>query len=207
MNKITTAVIVLLIFAASVFAAGGAFEPATATERTIEPRTVATRVNKTDTAPEAATEPPECDSDQEELHTPEQAAAPPYTEETVIMCAKVMWAEARGIQSKAEQAAVVWCILNRYDAGIYGDTIEAVITAPYQFAYSAENPATAELKELAEDVLQRWWAEKTGETNVGRTLPAGYFFFEGDGAHNHYRTTYEKTGKTWDWSYTDPYKA
>ena len=28
--------------------------------------------------------------------------------------------------------------------------------------------------------------------------------FEGDGAHNHYRATYEKTGETWDWSYTDP---
>lgn len=84
---------------------------------------------------------------------------------------------------------------------------EEVITAPHQFAYSEESPATAELIELADDVLQRWWAEKTGETNVGRTLPEDYFFFEGDGAHNHYRTTYEKTGETWDWSYTDPYNA
>lgn len=123
------------------------------------------------------------------------------------MCAKVVWAEARGIQSKAEQAAVIWCILNRYDAGIYGSSIEEVITAPHQFAYSEESPATAELIELADDVLQRLWAEKTGETNVGRTLPEDYFFFEGDGAHNHYRTTYEKTGETWDWSYTDPYNA
>ena len=98
-------------------------------------------------------------------------------------------------------------ILNRYDAGIYGSSIEEVITAPHQFAYSEESPATAELIELADDVLQRWWAEKTGETNVGRTLPEDYFFFEGDGAHNHYRTTYEKTGETWDWSYTDPYNA
>jgi hypothetical protein len=206
MNRFTTAAIFLLILAASVFAAGGALKPVTATEKGIETRTV-TRAYQTDAAPEAATEPPESDSDQEELHTPEQAAAPPYTEETVTMCAKVVWAEARGIQSKAEQAAVIWCILNRYDAGIYGSSIEEVITAPHQFAYSEESPATAELIELADDVLQRWLAEKTGETNVGRTLPEDYFFFEGDGAHNHYRTTYEKTGETWDWSYTDPYNA
>lgn len=187
MNRFTTAAIFLLILAASVFAAGGALKPVTATEKGIETRTV-TRAYQTDA-------------------TPEQAAAPPYTEETVTMCAKVVWAEARGIQSKAEQAAVIWCILNRYDAGIYGSSIEEVITAPHQFAYSEESPATAELIELADDVLQRWWAEKTGETNVGRTLPEDYFFFEGDGAHNHYRTTYEKTGETWDWSYTDPYNA
>lgn len=112
MNRFTTAAIFLLILAASVFAAGGALKPVTATEKGIETRTV-TRAYQTDAAPEAATEPPESDSDQEELHTPEQAAAPPYTEETVTMCAKVVWAEARGIQSKAEQAAVIWCILNR----------------------------------------------------------------------------------------------
>ena len=64
------------------------------------------------------------------IHTPEQAAAPPYTEETVTMCAKVVWAEARGVQSKAEQAAVIWCILNRYDAGIYGSSIEISIHVP-----------------------------------------------------------------------------
>lgn len=104
MNRFTTAAIFLLILAASVFAAGGALKPVTATEKGIETRTV-TRAYQTDAAPEAATEPPESDSDQEELHTPEQAAAPPYTEETVTMFAKVVWAEARGIQSKAEQAA------------------------------------------------------------------------------------------------------
>ena len=185
MNRFTTAAIFLLILAASVFAAGGALKPVTATEKGIETRTV-TRAYQTDAAPEAATEPPESDSDQEELHTPEQAAAPPYTEETVTMCAKVVWAEARGIQSKAEQAAVIWCILNRYDAGIYGSSIEEVITAPHQFAYSEESPATAELIELADDVLQRWWAEKTGETN-GRSsqgLPLRTFVVSTDITEN-----------------------
>lgn len=206
MNRFTTAAIFLLILAASVFAAGGALKPVTATEKGIETRTVTKGLpdrRRAGGGDRAARE------RQRPRRTPHAGAgrSAPYTEETVTMCAKVVWAEARGIQSKAEQAAVIWCILNRYDAGIYGSSIEEVITAPHQFAYSEESPATAELIELADDVLQRWWAEKTGETNVGRTLPEDYFFFEGDGAHNHYRTTYEKTGETWDWSYTDPYNA
>ena len=55
MNRFTTAAIFLLILAASVFAAGGALKPVTATEKGIETRTV-TRAYQTDAAPEAATE-------------------------------------------------------------------------------------------------------------------------------------------------------
>ncbi|OPZ65920.1 MAG: hypothetical protein BWY85_00279 [Firmicutes bacterium ADurb.Bin506] len=137
--------------------------------------------------------------------TPEQTPAPPYGEAEVELIAKVIWAEARGIKSDAEKAAVAWCILNRYDAGTYGQTIIDVITAPHQFAYREGNPATDELKALAADVLGRWWAEKNGQPNAGRTLPAEYYFFEGDGAHNHYRQQYAHTGETWDWSLPDPY--
>ena len=52
-----------------------------------------------------------------------------------------------------------------------------------------------------------WGAEKAGEEDVGRTLPADYLFFEGDGAENHFRKEYEKTGETWDWSLPDPYEG
>lgn len=137
--------------------------------------------------------------------TAEPTPAPPYGDAEVELIAKVIWAEARGLKSDAEKAAVAWCILNRYDAGTYGSSIAAVITAPYQFAYRESSPATDELKALAADVLERWWAEKNGESDVGRTLPAGYFFFDGDGAHNHFRQQYEYTGGTWDWSLPDPY--
>ena len=117
-----------------------------------------------------------------------------------------MWAEARGVESRAEQAAVVWCILNRVDAGTWGDTISQVVTYPSQFAWDPASPVEAEFVELAEDVCRRWAAEKAGASDVGRTLPAGYLYFEGDGERNHFRTEWEKDqGRTWDWSLPDPY--
>lgn len=130
----------------------------------------------------------------------------PYSETDIEIIAKIVWAEARGVQTTAEKAAVVWCILNRYDAGTYGDSIEAVATAPGQFAYRKSSPAEPELKELALDVLERWQAEKDGESDAGRTLPADYLFFDGDGVANHFRQHYERTGGTWDWSLPSPYE-
>ena len=46
-----------------------------------------------------------------------------WTEAELELIAQTVWAEARGVESRAEQAAVVWCILNRVDAGTWGDTI------------------------------------------------------------------------------------
>ena len=110
------------------------------------------------------------------------------------------------MESRAEQAAVVWCILNRVDAGTWGDTISQVVTYPSQFAWDPASPVEAEFVELAEDVCRRWAAEKAGASDVGRTLPAGYLYFEGDGERNHFRTEWEKDwGRTWDWSLPDPY--
>lgn len=130
---------------------------------------------------------------------------PLWTQQEIEMLAKTIWAEARGVPSTARQAAVVWCVLNRLDAGGYGDTIAEVVSAPYQFAYSPDNPLSGEYIVLAEDVLLRWGAEKAGVEDVGRTLPADYLFFEGDGYENHFRKEYGKTGETWDWSLPDPY--
>lgn len=131
----------------------------------------------------------------------------PWTYQEIEMLAKTVWAEARGVKSTAQQAAVVWCVLNRVDAGGYGETIAEVVSAPYQFAYDPASPVTGEFLILAEDVLLRWGAEKAGEEDVGRTLPADYLFFEGDGVENHFRKEYEKNGETWDWSLPDPYEG
>ena len=69
------------------------------------------------------------------------------------LIAKCVWGEARGC-STTEQAAVMWCILNRVDAG-YG-TVTEVITAPYQFTgYRSSNPIDEEIYNLAVDVLTR----------------------------------------------------
>lgn len=129
----------------------------------------------------------------------------PWTYEEVEMLAKTIWAEARGVPSTARQAAVAWCALNRLDAGGHGDTLAEVLSKPYQFAYDPASPVTDEFLTLADDVLCRWYLEKTGAQDVGRTLPEDYLFFEGDGLENHFRKEYEKTGDTWDWSLPDPY--
>ena len=69
-----------------------------------------------------------------------------------------------------------------------------------------DNPIDDEIKALCEDVLTRWYAEKAGETDVGRVLPSDYMWFTGDGEHNYFRNAYEG-GKTWDWSLQSPYKS
>ena len=137
--------------------------------------------------------------------TSPEVPALPWTYEEVEMLAKTIWAEARGVPSTARQAAVAWCALNRLDAGGYGDTLAEVLSKPYQFAYDPASPVTDEFLTLADDVLCRWYLEKTGAQDVGRTLPEDYLFFEGDGLENRFRKEYEKTGETWDWSLPDPY--
>ena len=132
-------------------------------------------------------------------------AAGTYTGEDVELIAKTVWREAGGIPSMAEKAAVVWCILNRVDDDRWGDSIAEVVTAPHQFAYDAGAPVTDELRQLAEDVLERWRREKKGETDVGRVLPAEYVFFDGDGSHNHFRREDEHTGEYWGFEGENPY--
>lgn len=126
------------------------------------------------------------------------------TERDIVLCAKLLWGEARGVKSKAEQAAVIWCVLNRLDAG-YASTIEEVITAKGQFTgYKKSNPVTEELYELAKDVLTRYYLEKEGVHDVGRTLPSDYLWFTGYKGRNRFRNKY-RGGKYWDWSLDDPY--
>ena len=122
--------------------------------------------------------------------------------------AKTIYGEARGC-STTEQAAVVWCVLNRVDdgSGLWPDDIIGVVTQEYQFAgYSPEHPVLPELYDLALDVLERWQREKAGEDDVGRVLPADYCYFHGDGKHNYFRQEYEG-GPAWDWGLETPYEG
>jgi|AGTN01.1.fsa_nt_gi hypothetical protein len=125
-------------------------------------------------------------------------------EADVDMLAKLIWAEARGINSKAEQAAVIWCALNRVDAGFADSTISSVVRARSQFAYSSGSPIKKELRSLAQDVVIRWLLEKRGIGEVGRVLPSDYLYFAGHDGHNWFRKSY-RGGKYWDWSLPDPY--
>ena len=143
-----------------------------------------------------------------EVVTPEpepEVTPQPWTDEEAVLLAKMLWGEARGVSSDTEKAACVWCALNRVDQG-YGD-ITAVVTTPYQFVgYREGNPIDDELITLCIDVLTRWYAEKDGQTEVGRVLPSEYLFFSGDGERNQFRNAY-RGGDRWDWSLPSPYES
>ena len=118
------------------------------------------------------------------------------------MLARLVYSEARGVDSEMEQAAVIWCVLNRVDAG-YG-TIKGVITARHQFAYSSRITVTDEFRALAQDVVTRWLLEQRGIENVGRVLPSDYLWFSGRNGHNWFRNAYRR-GDYWDWDCENPY--
>lgn len=121
----------------------------------------------------------------------------------VELIGRTIWGEAGGVKSKAERAAVAWCILNRVDER--GQTIEQVVTEPQQFiGYRTWGECPQEHLDLAADVLMRWHAEKKGAENVGRTLPTGYQFFVGDGERNHFTQEW-RSHDYWDWSLRNPY--
>jgi len=119
-----------------------------------------------------------------------------YTEADAQALAKMAWGECRGVKtltingkaisSKCQQAAAMWCALNRYDAGGY-ESIAAVVAAPSQFVgYDPEHPLDDELLALTFDVLERWQKERHFGGDVGRVLPADYLFFTGDGEYNYF---------------------
>lgn len=132
----------------------------------------------------------------------------PFTDEEITAAAKALWGEARGVDSRMEQAAVVWCFLNRVDAR--GSSLGDVVTAPGQFAYDAAFPtvddAGRDLAELVRDVISRWAREQDGASSVGRVLPAGYLYFGGEGGRNWFRTDYDSFDNVWDWSLPNPYE-
>lgn len=119
--------------------------------------------------------------------------------------AKLIYGEAGIVPSTTEQAAVVWCVLNRVDDPRFPDTVLEVIEAPYQFSgYDPEYPVKEEYALLAADVLTRYRAERDGEENIGRILPAEYCFFTGDGRRNHFTTEWKSTD-CFGWTLESPY--
>ena len=153
--------------------------------------------------------PQNAEEDRPEYHIPAQWPKL-YDDSDAVALAKLVWGEGRGVpaygsvSTKAQQAAIMWTVLNRYDLG-KGDSIIDVITAPNQFVgYNVNHPVEDELLELAYDVLDRWNNERHGETDVGRVLPADYLYFHGDGTYNYFRNEY-KSKAYWDWSLEDIY--
>ena len=128
---------------------------------------------------------------------------PEYDTDVIEALAKMVYGEARGC-STMEQAATVWCVLNRVDNT--GDDILTVLLAKNQFqGYKPSHPIKPELVALVKDVLIRWQIEKKCVGEVGRVLPRDYLWFTGDGKHNYFRNDY-LAGTTWDWSLPNPYE-
>lgn len=141
------------------------------------------------------------------LEFEDQEAIDPM-EASKVALAKMVWGEARGC-STTEQAATIWCVLNRYDSGdrFWADTVEGITTQPCQFyGYDPSNPVDPDILALVEDVLARWMAEKECVGSVGRVLPKEYLYFTGDGVHNYFTTEWQG-GQTWDWSLESPYEG
>lgn len=145
---------------------------------------------------------------QEEWWRCEVRLHPLYTEEEVVMMAKVLWGEAGGVKSVTEQACVAWTVCNHVDEpSLCVRSIKAALITPGRFyGYRSGNPVTEELLWLARDVLERWTMERLGYTGPGRVLPSDYIYFSGDGQHNYFRNAY-RGGVTWDYSLPSPYES
>lgn len=131
-----------------------------------------------------------------------------YTEDEVVMVAKVLQCECGGVSSVTEQACVAWAVCNRVDSDEFeGDTITDIVTARCQFAYRYDTQVDDEIYDLALDVLSRWNAERNGEVSVGRVLPKDYTYFTGDGVHNYFRNAYKGSYSVWDYSLPSPYES
>lgn len=126
-------------------------------------------------------------------------------EEIEALC-KCVWGEARGC-SLEQQAAVVWCVLNRVEDERFPNDIISVLEQPGQFdGYNSDYPVDSQIYVLVVDVFNRWSIEQESLGSVGRVLPKEYMWFAGDGVQNYFRDAYSGDYNIWDWSLESPYK-
>ena len=104
--------------------------------------------------------------------------------------AKVLYGTARN-NSKDDQIAAVWCIINRVESNMYPSTIEGVCAQDAQWmGYSDDNPVLRELYEVAYSQLTIW--------HNGDSRPVGTDFIFMDWTPNSItlRTTFEQNRYT-----------
>lgn len=147
------------------------------------------------------------DNLREEISVPPPSQTPNlFTGGEMEMMAKVLYAEARGVESKMEQAAVVWVILNRLDTGAWGHTIEDVVTYPNAVAYYESTPVNSTMMDIVIGVTTTYSQEKQGLPVGGRVIPKDYLYFTGDGERNHFTREWGSS-EEWDWSLPNPYSS
>lgn len=154
-------------------------------------------------------EPEDEQESQKDEEQPEQQELM-YTEQDVIALAQMAYGEAWITQSDTEMSACMWSALNRLDSNdaFYEGckSVKDVVSQYGQYhGYDQNNPIEERLVWLARDVLNRWQAEKNGETDVGRTLPREFCYFYGDGVRNHFTTEHNGGGFEYGWWLDSPY--
>lgn len=112
--------------------------------------------------------------------------------------AQMVWGEARGVELKVEQEAVIWCVFNRIDDPRFPDTIAEVCTQSQFHGYDPDNPVEPEFYDMALRVWNEWNRLHLGDPNAVRTLPVEYVYFHGDGERNWFRTEYEEFENFWE---------
>jgi len=138
---------------------------------------------QTETPPAtASTEPQSGRPSAEPLPNSAVTAVPDFEVELV---AKTLRGECYNEQHD-DKREVVKVICNRVSMGGFGDSVEAVITAPKQFVgYRPGNIPTANDYEIAREILTEWYE--------GGCVPLGeyLFFSSGDGHKNAFRKTWK----------------
>ena len=155
------------------------FAGCTPTNPTAENTASATQ---TETLPATASTETQSDLPSAEPSPSSAAAVVPDFE--IELVAKTLRGECYNEQHD-DKREVVKVICNRVSAGRFGNSIEAVITAPRQFqGYRPGNEPTANDYEIAREVLTEWY--KGGCQPLGK-----YLFFSSGGNHkNIFRENY-----------------
>lgn len=109
-----------------------------------------------------------------------------FTPEEVRIVAQTVFGES-SVCSREEQRLVAWCICNRVDAGLWGDTITDVVN-PTQFnGYDPECDVPEEYLDIAREVLEEWSSGQPADVCPPYADSPDYLYFYGDGYHNWFR--------------------
>lgn len=130
----------------------------------------------------------------------------------IRMLARLIYGEARGVDSKVEQAAVAWCALNRMDAqALEPSKLGTVVNQAHFGGYNSSDPVYPHHWELAESIYDAWIEEReTGKLSSLRVLPKEYLYYWGTRTHNWFVTDMSYIGskrKAWSFSQRDPYAS
>lgn len=145
-----------------------------------------------------------------EVHVAERTLH--FPENTYIAGAIMVHGEAGGVASMTERSGCLWVACNRVmsDDPYFPDDLESVIAQAGAFdGYNPNGTFTEEDYRLAVDVFERFYRETNGESaiEVGRSIPATYLYFYGDGEHNYFTQTIGGKSYVWGSMLISPYRT